>query len=324
MNVLITGITGFVGKHLLNLLRKERPEWNIYGTYRSQNSLERMNENIRYFHPVECNLVDASSVFLLIKESKPDYIFHLAGESSVFFSWKSPSGMVQTNVIGQINLFEAIRELEFNNCIFLSVGSSEEYGIILPNNLPITKEKCLAPISPYAVTKAAQDLFGFQYYKSFGTKIIRTRSFNHTGPGRNSSFALSGFAHQLVCIEQGKSEPVIKVGNLNARRDFLDVRDVVKAYLLLVENGNPGEVYNICRGESYLLADLLEQMIQMSLVRDIKIAHDPDRMRPVEIPEIYGSNDKIRKAVGWQPVIPFKQTLLNLLEYWRSTLANKL
>ena len=200
-------------------------------------------------------------------------------------------------------------------------GSSEEYGMVEDNEIPITEENPLRPLSPYGVSKVAQTLLGYQYFKSYGIKTFRTRGFNHTGPRRGEMFVCSNFAKQLVEIEKGiNPDKVIKVGNLSAKRDFTDVRDMVKAYWLAVEKGDAGDVYNICTGSCFSVREILDMMIELSPA-DIRIEPDPEKMRPSDVPILLGDNTKFTSRTGWKPKIPFKQTLADILDYWRETLG---
>ena len=261
---------------------------------------------------------DSSSVNKVISEIKPDRIFHLAAQSFVPTSWHAPAETISTNIIGQLNLFEAIRESKINPVVQLAC-SSEEYGMVYDNEVPIKESNPLRPLSPYAVSKVGQDLLGYQYYMSYGIKAVRTRGFNHTGPRRGEVFVSSNFAKQIAMIEKGKSEPVIYVGNLTAKRDFTDVRDMVRAYWLATEKCLPGEVYNICSGEAVTIQYVLDTLLGMSKVK-IKVKKDASRMRPSDVQILLGDNTKFRKATGWKPEIPFEKTMKDLLDYWRKTI----
>ncbi|MBD3286520.1 NAD-dependent epimerase/dehydratase family protein, partial [candidate division WOR-3 bacterium] len=227
-----------------------------------------------------------------------------------------------TNVVGEANLFEACRKAGCDPVIQIA-GSSEEYGFVYPDEVPIKETNPLRPLSPYGVSKVAQDLLGYQYYKSYGLKIIRTRAFNHTGPRRGDVFVTSNFARQIVSIEKGLSKPVIKVGNMEAVRDFTDVRDVARAYELAVEKGIPGEVYNIASGKGIKIGELLDMLLSLSSVK-IKTVNDPSRMRPSDVELLVGDITKFTKQTGWKPEIPFKQTLTDTLDFWRNRLPDRM
>jgi len=221
-----------------------------------------------------------------------------------------------TNIISQVNLFEAMRDLKIAPR-FLAIGSSEEYGLVRPDELPIKETNPLRPLSPYAVSKVTQDMLGYQYFKSYGLPIIRTRAFNHEGPRRGDVFVTSNFARQITEIEAGLREPVIFVGDLKPKRDYSDVRDIVRGYWALLERGEPGEVYNLCSGKSWPIQHVLDFLLGQSRVKGIAVKIDPARLRPSDVMELEGDPSKIERAVGWKVEIPFERTLMDLLDYWR-------
>ncbi|MCG2677860.1 GDP-mannose 4,6-dehydratase [bacterium] len=314
MKVLITGITGFVGSHLADFLL-EKGGIEVYGIERWRSRTENIEHIKDKIALMGCDIRDASSVKKLIKKIKPERIFHLAAQSFVPTSWHAPQETLTTNIIGELNVFEAVRELGVNPLIQIA-GSSEEYGLVKEDELPIKETNPLRPLSPYAVSKVGQDLLGYQYYKSYGLNIIRTRGFNHSGPRRGEVFVCSDFARQIARVEKGKQEPVISVGNLEAIRDFTDVRDMVRAYWLATEKGKPGEVYNICSGKGYKIKEVLDILLGLAKEK-IEIKKDPKRMRPSDVPTLVGDSAKFRKATGWKPEIPFEKTMKDLLNYWR-------
>jgi len=315
MKVLITGITGFVGSHLAeHCLAMDEPV-EVVGICRwrsRRENIEHLGDRITLH---ECDLRDASSVHKLLADVRPQRIFHLAAQSYVPSSWNSPAETITTNVIGQLNIFEAMRELELDARIQIA-GSSEEYGLVHPHEAPITEDNPLRPLSPYAVSKVAQDTLAYQYFQSYGLQAIRTRAFNHTGPRRGDVFVTSNFARQIVTIEAGLAEPVIHVGDLTPERDFTDVRDIVRAYWLCLEHCTPGEVYNIASGKAYRIQDVLDMLLGHSTV-EIEVRVDPARLRPSDVPLLLGDNSKFCEATGWKPEIPFEQTAKDLLDYWR-------
>ncbi len=314
MKVLITGITGFVGSHLADYaLTKEKVE--VYGTIRWRSKTENIEHIKDKLHLIQCNLSDASSVNDLIADIKPDKIFHLAAQSFVPTSWNSPAETLTTNIIGELNIFEAIRRSKINPWMQIA-GSSEEYGMVYPEETPIKETNPLRPLSPYGVSKVGQDLLAYQYYMSYKLNVVRTRAFNHTGPRRGDVFVCSEFAKRIVEIEKGKKEPVILVGNLEAQRDFTDARDIVKAYWLGLGKCKPGEVYNICTGKAYRISEVLDILIGLSRVK-VEVKKDPAKMRPSDVPYLGGDNTKFRDATGWKPEIPFEKTMNDLLNYWR-------
>lgn len=314
MRTLITGITGFVGSHLAEyLLALGNVE--VFGIFRWRSRTENIEHIASKIKLYECDSKDATAMREVVRKVRPDRIYHLAAQSYVPMSWVAPAETLITNIISQVNLFEAVRA-EGIDCRIQIAGSSEEYGLVLPNELPIRETNPLRPISPYGVSKVAQDLLGYQYFKSYDMFIVRTRAFNHTGPRRGNVFATSNFAKQIAEIEKGKKEPIIYVGNLEAVRDFTDVRDMVVAYYLSLEKGEKGEVYNICSGKGYKLKEVLDILLTLSK-KEIEIKVDPKRMRPSDVELLAGDATKFITRTGWQPKIPFQKTLSDLLDYWR-------
>ncbi len=314
MRVLITGIGGFVGYYLTECCVKQGCEVHgidrFVGPDKDVSPIEAFGAKVH-----EGDFRDGDGILSLIYKLQPDWIFHLAAQSYVPLSWKSPHETMETNVIGLTHLFEAIRETGLRPRIHIP-GSSEEYGLINASEIPVKEDNPLRPLSPYAVSKAAQDLMAYQYYKSYDFHVIRTRAFNHTGPRRGKHFVISNFARQLALIEAELKEPIIEVGNLEVVRDFTDVRDVVRAYWLALERGEAGEVYNVCSGKGRKLHDILRELIGKVGV-DVEIRHDPSRFRVSDSPVIYGSAEKFRKKTKWKPDITFDKTLDDILDYWR-------
>lgn len=310
---LITGVTGFAGSHLTELLLSEGVE--VHGILRWRSKMDNIESIQDKIHIHEADLLDAHSLYTVIDEIRPDYIFHLAAQSYVQSSWSSPSNTLETNVIGSVNIFEAVRKSGLPIAIQIAC-SSEEYGRVLPNEIPINENNPLRPLSPYAVSKLAMDYLGYQYWESYGMRIIRTRGFNHTGPRRGDVFAESTFARQIAEIEKGKKKPVVMVGNLDARRDYTDVRDMVRAYFLSVQKCKSGEVYNIATGKSWRIGDVLDLLLSKSSVK-IKVVQDKTRLRPSDVEVLIGDATKFKKVTGWKPVIPFEKTMEDLLNYWR-------
>ena len=315
MRVLITGITGFAGSHLADYILENHPDVRLYGLVRWRSRMENIvhiQEKIELF---EADLKDIVSLRKSLAEIKPDRIFHLAAQSFVPFSWKCPAETFAINAIGQINLFEAILSLGLSPKIQVA-GSSEEYGLVNSDEVPMREENPLRPLSPYAVSKVAQDFLAWQYFKSYGLRTVRTRGFNHTGPRRGEVFICSNFAKQIAEIEKKKRKPVIFVGNLEAKRDFTDVRDTVRAYWLSLEKGEEGEVYNIGKGKTFSMKEVLDILLSKSKVH-VKIEVDSKRLRPSDVPVLLSDCTRFRKLTGWEPKIPFSQSLQDLLDYWR-------
>lgn len=315
MKALITGSTGFAGSHLAEYLLEHQPQVEVVGIRRWRSPMANLQSVVDRVAIHECDLTDASSVRTLIDRTRPDFIFHLAAQSFVPTSWNAPAATLVTNIVGQTNIFEAVREVGIDPVIQIAC-SSEEYGYVKPEETPIKESNPLRPLSPYAVSKVTQDYLGYQYFKSYGLKVIRTRGFNHTGPRRGDVFVTSNFAKQVASIEAGLREPVIRVGNLDAIRDFTDVRDTVRAYWLAVTKGRPGEVYNICSGQGITIRELLDRLIALAGI-DVTIETDPDRLRPSDVEILLGDHSKFTADTGWEPEIPFDQTLRDTLDYWR-------
>jgi len=312
--VLITGATGFVGSHLIDFLL-ENEEVEIFGTRRRRSDMSLVQHVKDRVNWIEVDITDAHSVRWAVKEVQPDIVFHLAAQSFVPTSWKAPQETFITNALGTVNLLEALRDQELDARIQIA-GSSEEYGFVRPEEVPITEKNPLRPQSPYGVSKVAADLFGQQYHRSYGMDIIITRAFNHTGPRRGEVFVVSNFSKQIAEAEAGLREPVMYVGNLEAKRDFTDVRDMVRAYWLAVQKGEAGEVYNICSGKAISIGELLDKLLAMSK-KEIEVRQDPNRRRPSDVPLLLGDATKFKKMTNWKPVIPLEKTLQDTLNYWR-------
>jgi GDP-4-dehydro-6-deoxy-D-mannose reductase len=314
--ILITGITGFVGSHLADFLLKET-DHKIYG-------LKRLNSQLRNIHHIadqitliDGDLIDQTSLIELIKNVKPDEIYHLGALSWVTPSWDMPSAYMQTNAIGTINLFEAMRFENSKAKVFLSC-TPEEFGDVPEELIPITEETRIHPINPYAASKAAQDMVSMVYSSSYNIPIIRTRAFNHEGPRRGILGANSSFAYQIARIERDMQEPTIKVGNLEATRNFTDVLDLVRAYYLAMQKGVPSELYLIGSQNIYTMKQCLEVLIDLSS-RSSEIIYevDPKRVRPNELKTFIGDFKKFHDLTGWEPEISFEDTMASVLNYWR-------
>jgi len=316
--VLITGVTGFAGSHLAEYVLANHPDVEVWGIYRWRSRMENLEGVRERLRMIECDLRDFTSVHHALAQARPDYIFHLAAQSFVPSSWKAPNDTLVTNITGQTNIFEACRFLGLDPVIQIAC-SSEEYGMVHPDEVPISEQNPLRPLSPYAVSKVAQDMMAYQYFQSYGLKTVRTRGFNHTGPRRGDVFVTSNFSKQIVSIEYGLQEPVIKVGNLEAVRDFTDVRDMVRAYWLAVTKAKPGEVYNVATGSGITIQDLLDRLLALSGAK-VRVEEDPDRMRPSDVLRLIGDASKFRRDTGWAPEVPFDQTLRDLVSYWRERL----
>ncbi|MBU2633703.1 MAG: GDP-mannose 4,6-dehydratase [Nanoarchaeota archaeon] len=312
---LITGVTGFAGSHLAELLLSKG--YNVYGTSRWRSDTKNIDAIKDKIKLIDADLRDSYSMQNAVNQAEPDYIFHLAAQSFVLTSWHAPQETLVTNISGNLNVLEAVRNSKFNPVIHIA-GSSEEYGMVYPTEVPIKETNPLRPLSPYAVSKVGQEMLSSQYNRSYGIKTVVTRAFNHSGPRRGEVFATSTFAKQIAQIEKGKKEPVIMHGNLDAKRDFTDVRDMVRAYLLAVEKCKPGEVYNICSGDEgiYSIKQVMDILLGFSNVK-VETRQDPKRMRPSDVSILHGDSTKFRDVTGWKPEYKFEQTMKDLLDYWR-------
>jgi GDP-4-dehydro-6-deoxy-D-mannose reductase len=268
---------------------------------------------------VAVDLRDAEAARQLIEQVRPDRIYHLAGQAFVGDSWSRPWDTIETNMRAQVNLLEAVVAAGLTPRI-LVVGSAEEYGRVDPQSLPIAEDSPLLPDSPYALSKIGQDLLGLQYHLSHGLPIVRVRPFNHIGPRQNHRFVAPAFASQIAAIEAGQQPPVLQVGNLSARRDFTDVRDMARAYALAVESGAAGQVYNVGSGRSWSVQELLAVLLSFATV-SIRVELDPARLRPIDVPDLVAQARKFKQRTGWEPQISFEQSLRDLLDYERVWLA---
>ena len=324
MNVLITGITGMVGSHLVDYLI-ENTTWDIYGFIRWNDRLDnlehhfdRINKKDRLFL-INGDLNDLPSVVQAVEQSEADYVFHLAAQSYPKTSFSAPLETLQTNILGTANLLEALRDHGEDDVVVHVCASSEIFGRVPADKLPIDEECSIHPASPYAISKVGTDLLGRYYAEAFGMTVMTTRMFTHTGPRRGDVFSESTFAKQIAMIEAGLQEPTIYVGNLQSLRTYADVRDAVKAYYMLVtENPIGGEYYNIGGDYTCEIGEMLDYLISQSTVKDIKIEVDRDRLRPIDADLQVPDTTKFREHTGWKPEYTFEQTMDDLLDYWRN------
>ena len=318
--VLITGITGFVGSHLAEYILKEHTDVKIYGLVRWRSPKDNISKILGEVDLNYADLEDYASLEKTISTIKPDAIFHLAAQSYVDFSFISPIATLQANVIGTANLLESVKTLKLQtgyDPVIHICSSSEVYGQVKENEIPIKETNPFRPASPYAVSKVGEDMLALQYFLSWKIKTIRTRMFTHEGPRRGEVFAPSNFAKQIAAIEAGKQKPVVMVGNLESVRTFMDVRDAVRAYWMLVNKCSIGEVYNIGGVETMTIGDMLKKLISFSKKENIKIEVDSKRLRPSDVTLQIPSVDKFIQQTGWKPKIKFDQTLKDMLDYWR-------
>lgn len=309
MRVLITGASGFVGRKLADYLAVAAPDTEIHGTTLGD---PREEDNCMLHH---LDLRDEMGVHKLIQEIRPGAIYHLAAQAFVPRSFEDPWETLENNIRGQVNIITGCLEANHRPRI-LVVGSAEIYGVVTPDELPLTEQSPMRPFSPYSVSKIAQDMLALQYYMSHDLSIMRARSFNHIGPGQNERFVAPAFAAQVARIEAGTQDPVIAVGDLRAKRDFTDVRDIVRAYYLIIERGIPGDVYNVASGEVHSIQALLDYLLTLTDA-DIRVEVDPERLRPVTLPILQGSCEHLHAATGWRPEISFEQSLSDILDEWR-------
>jgi GDP-4-dehydro-6-deoxy-D-mannose reductase len=313
LKALITGISGFVGTHLTKHLL-EHTDWQIAGTvFGPYGSIKPWWDRLEIY-PAELSRLEV--VAFVLEEVEPECIFHLAAQPLVSLSHRDPWGTLENNIRMQLNILQALVELKMLDTRVLVVSSSEVYGRVQPEELPIHETQPFRPANPYAVSKIAQDMLGLQYHLTHGVQTIRVRPFNHIGPGQRLGFVVPDFAQQIATIEVGQSSPMMRVGNLAVRRDFTDVRDVVCAYHLLITKGEPGQVYNVGSGQSHAIQEVLDTLLSMSQV-EITVEPDPDRMRPSDVPDVVCDASRLRGQTGWQPATPFEQSLADVLDYWR-------
>ncbi|MSP13604.1 MAG: SDR family oxidoreductase [Chloroflexi bacterium] len=311
MRVLITGITGFAGSYLTDCLL-QLGGYQIFGVSLSGTLLPHWEGQVKLF---QADLRDSISLHRIMAEVRPICVYHLVAQPHVPTSLQDPWETFEINLKSEVNLLEQVRQLSEPPRILI-VGSGEEYGAIRVEDLPLDEDTPLLPTSPYAVSKVAQDLLGYQYYHSYNLQIIRVRPFNHIGPRQSPNFAASSFARQIALIERGLQEPILRVGNLSPRRDYTDVRDIVRGYRLILEQGAAGAVYNLGSGKSTSVAEMLDIFMELTTAR-IEIQSDPTRIRFAEIPEIICDGSKMYHKTGWRPEIPLPQSLADTLAYWR-------
>jgi GDP-4-dehydro-6-deoxy-D-mannose reductase len=308
MRLLVTGISGFVGRHVAAYLAAEHPQVEVIGLTRGSGAGLPCAS-------VRADLEDPAALLAAVREVRPERVLHLAAQSSPARSWDLPGATLHTNVIGLLNLTTALREARLAPRL-LVVGSGEEYGQSGAAGRALDEQAELQPLSPYAVSKLAQSFLALQQHLAHGLDVLRTRTFNHTGPGRGEHFAESSFARQIAEIEAGQRAPVLEVGNLEAVRDYSDVRDVVRAYWALFEHGVAGQVYNVCSGVGVRIGTLLERLLELSAAR-VEVRQDPARLRPADLPALVGDPARLRAATGFSARHTLEGSLRDLLDHWR-------
>jgi len=305
--VLVTGATGFVGRHLVRLLQESGHR--VFGTCFPDHP---DGEGGDFVHLNLCSEPDLAE---FVRRAQPERIVHLAAVSNVRQSWEKRTETLQTNLLGTSNLFEAAR-CHAPGCRLLFLSSSDVYGGLFGQEKYFKEEDPCQVVSPYAFTKVAGELLSRFYFQVEKLDIVLARPFPHTGPGQAANFVFSDWARQVALIERGERPPLMEVGNLAIRRDYSDVRDTVKAYALLLDKGRPGETYNVCSGKAVSLREVLDTLVKLS-ARPVDIRQDPSRLRKTDIPFLAGDGTKLRRETCWTPVIPFSRTLRDLLDYWR-------
>jgi GDP-4-dehydro-6-deoxy-D-mannose reductase len=308
---LITGINGFVGGYLAEHLIER--QWHVGGIATSAEiRLPSLRPHVDF---ISVDLLDAQATRRALKHTRPDVIFHLAAQAHVPTAVAHPVETITNNLQIQLQLFEAIRGLSLDPLIVVAC-TSEEYGSVRPDDIPIDEETPLRPSNPYAFSKVAQDMLALQYFLGYGMRTIRLRLFNHIGPRQSDSYAIPAFAHQIARIEAGLQEPIVRVGNLDVQRDFTDVRDVARAYELAALQGVPGEVYNVGSGRAVALREILRMLIGLSTAT-IVVEPDPARIRPVDVPVIACDATRFYRQTGWHPTIALHRSLADVLAEWR-------
>ena len=317
--ILVTGATGFVGSHMVDFLIN-KSNYTIYVTKRYHLSKLQFTENFyKKVKWIDCDLTDPVATEKLINKVKPDLLFHFAAESFVSPSWDHPHRYMSVNYNATVNLLEAIKKLKLKTR-FLIPGSGEEYGNIDPKDIPINEKTSLNPVNPYAVSKVAQDLIGYVYFKSYNLNIIRCRTFNHEGPRRENVFGISSYAYQIARIEKGYQEPCVYVGRMNDKRNFTHIKDIVNAYWTAINKCKPGDLYligNENKRNIYTFKEALLKLIKFSKVRKIKIKEHKPFVRPTDVPRLIVNTKKFSKISNWKPKISFDKILLDTLNYWR-------
>jgi len=314
LRALITGITGFAGSHLTEYLMQQE-DTEVCGLSLSGECLDDGSPICEGVQVFACDIRDGEETALLVRETHPDEIYHLAALAAVGSSWSRPAETLTNNMVAQLNVLEAAVQLEPRPRVLI-IGSSDEYGLVKPEELPVGEDNPLRPGSPYAVSKITQDYLGYQYHLSYGLEVVRLRPFNHIGPRQRPGFVVPDFAKQIAEAEAGLREPAMQVGNLSAERDFSDVRDIVRGYYLALQRGKPGEVYNLGSGKAHSIQKILDMLLEMSEV-SIQVESDPARMRPSDVPTVVCDASRFRQRTGWEPRIPLRQTLQDVLNYWR-------
>lgn len=315
MKAMVVGAGGFVGNYLIEAIHRDLA-CEIVATKMAQESFFREDVEV-----LNLDVLNPDEIIQCLTQVDPEYVFYLAAQSSISRSWKNPVQTVEVNVQGSLNFLNGIRSMRKSPRV-LMVGSGEEYGLLTPDKMPIREEEMLNPQNIYAATKTCQNMMSTVYHSAYGLPLIMVRAFNHMGPGQSEIFVVSDFCYQAVRIEMGLQEPVIRVGNLKAKRDFTDVRDVVRAYTSLIQFGRPGETYNVGSGHAVSIQSILDTVVARSKA-DIDVQVDPRKLRPIEAPIIEADISKLFETTGWQPKISLESTIDGMLDHWRKKLQEE-
>ena len=307
-----------MGSHLVQQCRKRYPQAELFGITGHQ-TFQVVTPGMSDVKILVADITQPEAIRQVVGMSQPGLIFHLAAQSSVSASWNDPFGTLEVNAGGVIHLLEAVRSEHVSPRIVL-VGSGEQYGLVRPGDIPIREECPFRPANPYAVSKATQDLYGYQYFVAYGLPVLRARPFNHFGPRQTSTFVIANFALQIALIEAGRTEPVLSIGNLEARRDFLPVEDVVAAYLAIAEQGKPGEAYNVGSGQARSIREILDLLLSFARV-PVLLSEDSARLRPIDVPLLVADTSRLRAHTNWKPVVQFEFALQQTLDYWRTVVT---
>jgi len=318
--ILITGFSGFVGSYLVERCRAHYPHAELFGLCK-QPPPAAVTPALRDVTPLVADITQPELVHQAVVQAQPDLVFHLAALPSVAASWSDPEQALRINAGGTLHLLEALRIERLAPRILL-VGSGEQYGMVRPEENPLREEHLFRPTNPYAVSKVTQDLYGYQYFIAYGLPILRVRPFNHFGPRQTAMFVVASFARQIALIEAGKAEPVLLVGNLRARRDFLPVEDVVNAYLAIADYGQAGEAYNVGSGHARSIREILDLLLAHAKT-PIQVREDPARLRPVDVPLLVADISHLRAHTNWKPSVDFEWALKQTLDYWRAVVLSE-
>lgn len=314
MRILITGAAGFVGTHLIAALQEKKKGCELFAWTKEEK--EARSVRLEKAHVFVVDITKKEQVREALRQIRPDEVYHLAAQSSVGLSWRMPELTYEVNVMGTLYLLEGLKDIAPEANVLL-VGSAEQYGKVLTDELPISEDRQLQGVNPYSISKMTQELMAKLYVQNFGMHLVLVRAFNHIGPGQSTRFVIPDWCSQIVLIEQGKKDPVLKVGNIDVKRDFTDVRDIVSAYIRLINKGTAGEVYNVGSGTSHSLKEILEQILESSRVKGIVYETDMQKIRPADVEELRADTARLKSVTGWQPEYSLEQSITDILEEMR-------